>query len=92
MATGVQAHVYISGNVQGVYFRASTQEQAQRLEVNGWVKNLDDGRVEAVFEGPQSAVDALLEWCHEGPTRASVAAVDVTFQEPEGIEGFSINY
>jgi acylphosphatase len=91
--SSARAQVYISGTVQGVYFRASTQEQARKLGVTGWVKNLDDGRVTAVFEGEKSAVDELIEWCHDGSPRASVSAVDVTWEDPTcGYDDFSIRY
>ena len=90
MNESVQAHVRISGTVQGVYFRVSTQEKAQQLGVTGWVKNNDDGRVEAVFEGEREAVDALLDWCAEGPANAVVASVEVTFVDPEGYTEFRI--
>lgn len=85
-----RAHVHITGRVQGVFFRANTRDQARKRGVDGWVRNLDDGRVEAVFEGPQSAVDAMIEWCHEGSPAAEVTDVAVTTEEPEGLEGFEI--
>jgi len=86
----VRAHVYISGRVQGVFFRATTREQAERLGVAGWVRNLPDGRVEALFEGPRPAVEACLEWCHHGPPGARVTGVEVEWQQPRGERGFSI--
>ena len=86
----VRAHVFVSGRVQGVFYRASTRDKAREEGVDGWVKNLDDGRVEAVFEGPERAVDALVEWCHTGSRAASVEAVDRTTEDPQGIEGFDI--
>lgn len=85
-----RAHVFISGRVQGVFFRASTRDQAQKRDVDGWVRNLDDGRVEAVFEGPQSAVEVMVEWCHEGSPAAEVTDVSVSEEEPKGLEGFKI--
>lgn len=85
-----RAHVYVSGKVQGVYFRATTRDTAQEHGVNGWVQNLDDGRVEAVFEGNEDAVDAMIDFCHDGPERARVDNVDVTVEDPEGIQGFEI--
>lgn len=90
MSEPVQAHVYVSGTVQGVYYRASTKEQADQRSVNGWVKNLADGRVEAIFEGNEAAVNELVEWCHNGPKRASVTDVDVEYTTPEGFEDFQI--
>ena len=60
-------HVLISGRVQGVFFRASTCEQANRLSLRGWVRNIPDGRVEAVFEGEEERLEKMLHWCHQGP-------------------------
>jgi acylphosphatase len=88
----VRAHVHVSGRVQGVYYRASTREQARRLGIDGWVRNLDDGRVEAVFEGDSSAVESMVEWCHTGSRRADVEAVDVAYGDPEGLDGFEVRY
>ena len=85
-----RAHVFVSGRVQGVYYRATTREQAGERGVDGWVRNLDDGRVEAVFEGSAEAVEAMVEWCHEGSPRAEVEGVDVEYGEPEGLDGFEI--
>ncbi|WP_254821502.1 acylphosphatase [Haloglomus halophilum] len=86
----VRAHVFVSGRVQGVTYRATTRREAIERAVDGWVRNLDDGRVEAVFEGPESAVEEILEYCHEGPTRARVDGVTVEHESPEGITGFEI--
>ena len=66
----IRAHVLIAGRVQGVYYRASTRDQAIALGLCGWVRNLRDGRVEAVFEGPKDAVDQMIRWCHQGPPAA----------------------
>lgn len=90
MSDLTRAHVFVSGRVQGVYFRATTQETAREAGVDGWVKNRDDGRVEAVFEGPESAVEELLGFCHEGPPAAAVDEVEVTYEPPAGLEGFEI--
>jgi len=87
-----RAHVYVSGRVQGVFFRATTRDNARERGVDGWVMNLDDGRVEAVFEGDPAAVDAMVEFCYEGSDMASVSTVEVTEEEPEGIDGFTIQY
>jgi acylphosphatase len=86
----VRAHVHVSGTVQGVYFRATTRDTAREHGVDGWVRNLADGRVEAVFEGPEDAVDQLVAFCHEGSPAAEVQAVDVEWEDPEGHEGFEI--
>ncbi|MDZ7850588.1 MAG: acylphosphatase [Halodesulfurarchaeum sp.] len=85
-----RAHVYVSGRVQGVYFRANTRDQARKRDVDGWVKNLADGRVEAVFEGEPAAVESMIEWCHEGSPAAEVSDVTVSTEEPIALEGFEI--
>jgi len=82
-----RAHVYVSGIVQGVFFRQKTKRQAESLGVNGWVRNLPDGTVEAVFEGEEREVRALVEYCRHGPSYAVVTNVDVLW-EPY-IEEFS---
>ncbi|GAB3030074.1 acylphosphatase [Natronobiforma cellulositropha] len=82
--------MFVSGRVQGVFYRATTRDTAREHGVDGWVRNLADGRVEAVFEGETDAVDAMVEWCHEGSPAASVTAVDADYGEPEGISGFEI--
>lgn len=92
MTDYARAHVYVSGKVQGVYYRASTRDAAGKRDVSGWVRNLDDGRVEAVFEGPRTAVEEMIDWCHHGSPAARVEAVDVKYEEPTGIEGFEIKY
>jgi len=88
----VRAHVFVSGRVQGVYYRASTRDKAREEGVDGWVRNLDDGRVEAVFEGTEAAVDAMVEWCHTGSRAADVEAVEVTTTAPEGESGFEVRW
>jgi acylphosphatase len=88
----IRLHLLISGRVQGVWFRGSMQEEAQRLGVSGWVKNKADGRVEAAVEGPRSAVEALVRWCEKGPTHAHVATVRRNEETPQGGEGFKILY
>lgn len=84
----VRAHVYVSGYVQGVNFRWYTVEHARQRELGGWVRNLPDGRVEAVFEGAEAAVQAIVEWCRVGPRSAQVTDVEVEFEEPEGLHEF----
>lgn len=74
-------HVYISGRVQGVFFRASTQRAAKALGLSGWVRNLPDGSVEAVFEGERSNVDEMLRWCKKGPPGSTVRGFEMT-EEP----------
>jgi acylphosphatase len=75
----VRARVLISGKVQGVYFRQSTLIEAQNLEVTGWIRNLMDGRVEAVFEGQEHAVKMLVNYCRQGPPAAKVNYLDVSY-------------
>ncbi len=85
-----RAHVWVSGRVQGVFFRQATREEATKRGVSGWVRNNPDGRVEAVFEGTSDAVDDILRWCHEGTTWAQVDDVRVEREEPERLDGFEI--
>jgi acylphosphatase len=89
----VRAHVLISGRVQGVLFRSETQDEARRQGVTGWVRNLPDGRVEAVFEGEKVMVDRLIDFCRRGPPGAKVTRVEVTWGDYNGeFKGFSIRY
>jgi acylphosphatase len=86
-----RAHVYVSGRVQGVFFRARTIQKAVGLGATGWVRNLPDGRVEAVFEGEKEVVDALVEFCRKGPSRAVVKDVAVAWEPFTGeFESFSV--
>lgn len=71
-------HLFVRGRVQGVYYRASTVQQARQLGLTGWVRNRSDGRVEAVVHGPVEAVTQLIAWAHQGPADARVDAVDIT--------------
>ena len=83
--------LFISGHVQGVFFRQSTQKQARRLGLSGWVRNLPDGRVEAKVWGDTEAVNALIRWCHTGPANAFVTDVPITEAEPDAdVTGFHI--
>ncbi len=84
----IRVHVFVSGRVQGVGYRYCTVNEAQRLGVNGWVRNLPDGRVEAVFEGSRTVVEEIIRWCHKGPTAAVVKDVAVEYEELEGLPGF----
>ena len=90
MADVTRRHVVVHGQVQGVFFRDSTQEEAARRGVAGWVRNRDDGAVEAVFEGGPDAVEAMVRFCREGPSRAEVDRVDESEEEPEGLSGFDV--
>ncbi len=85
-----RAHVFISGKVQGVFFRATTRKEAQKRGVNGWVKNLSDGRVEAVFEGEEDEIQEMIEFCHKGPERANVEDIEVEYEDAGGFEKFEI--
>ena len=78
------------GRVQGVFFRDTVRRRAESLGVAGWVTNRDDGAVEAVFEGPDEAVEAMVELCRRGPGRAEVTRLEVTDEETEGLGGFRI--
>jgi len=88
-----RAHVFISGRVQGVFFRASTTEEAKRLGLTGWVRNMRDGRVEAVFEGEESLVDVMVSWCHKGPSYSNVEDVEVMHEKYSGeFDDFNVRY
>jgi acylphosphatase len=86
----VRRRVVVHGNVQGVFFRDSTEKEAGSRGVAGWVRNRDDGAVEAVFEGSADAVEAMVEFCRSGPSRADVDDVEVNEEEPEGLDGFDV--
>jgi acylphosphatase len=86
-----RAHIFIRGRVQGVFFRSETKVNADRHGVRGWVRNLPDGSLEAVFEGEEEAVKALVEFCKRGPQGAKVLDLDVTWGEYAGkFEDFEI--
>jgi acylphosphatase len=82
--------VLISGLVQDVWFRATTAKQAARAGVDGWVRNLEDGRVEAVLEGTADSVDEMIDFCSRGPEMAHVDRIEVVEESPENLEGFRI--
>ena len=84
MAENVRVRAVISGRVQGVAFRFETQWAAERIGVQGWVRNRPDGTVEAVFEGERTRVEEMLAWCRRGPALARVAAVDVQWEDYRG--------
>lgn len=89
----IRAIVTIKGLVQGVAFRHHTVQQAQRLGVSGWVKNLAGGDVQGCFEGEEEAVDALVTWCHHGPSRARVDRVILEREHYRGeFDGFDVRY
>jgi len=83
----VRVHLFVSGTVQGVWFRASTREVAQKLNLHGWVRNRNDGRVEIVAEGPVDRVQKLRDWCHQGPPQAHVTQVEFQHEVLEGLAG-----
>ena len=86
-------HVIIAGRVQGVFFRAYTRETAAALKLGGWVRNLSDGSVEALFEGDDKAVESMLEWCRKGPPHAVVKHVDANEEPYSGeFRDFRITY
>ena len=85
-----RVHAIVRGRVQGVGYRASTQEQGRRLGLQGWVRNLPDGRVEVLMEGEESAVHALREWLHQGPEKAQVTDVALQDMPAQGITGFIV--
>jgi len=88
-----RARVIIEGRVQGVFFRQHTQEMAHRLGLTGWVKNRNDGTVEALFDGERGRIDQVIQWCHRGPSQAWVKKVTVEWEVPSGdFQDFSIAY
>lgn len=88
-----RAHIFVSGRVQGVFYRAHTREVASAHGLTGWVKNCYDGRVEAVLEGGHAEIEKVIQWCRKGPPAAHVTGVEVNWEEPTGEFGtFSIRY
>jgi acylphosphatase len=86
----VRARVFVDGRVQGVGFRQSAAREATRLGLQGWIRNLPDGRVEAVYEGRRDAVEEMVAWSRRGPGWAAVTDLSVCDEEPTGEQGFSI--
>ncbi len=86
----VRRRVLVSGRVQGVWFRDTCRREAAARGVAGWVRNLADGRVEAVFEGRPDAVAAMIDWCRRGPPRARVVGVEIHDEAPHGTRGFGV--
>ena len=86
--TVVRCRVVVAGRVQGVFFRDTCVRVATALGVSGWVRNRSDGTVEVVAEGPRAAVDALLDWCRDGPPRARVDRIEVSDEPPAAERGF----
>ena len=83
-------HGYVSGRVQGVYFRQATAAQAERLDLDGWVRNLADGRVEVLFAGEEAAVNELASWLQQGPEAAEVTTLELQEQALQGVAGFIV--
>lgn len=86
-----RVHVFISGKVQGVFFRSSARDKAGEFGLTGWVRNLDDGRVEAVFEGEKEIVEKMVKWCGKGPEFARVEDVEAIPEQYKGeFSGFTL--
>ncbi|HWD81280.1 MAG TPA: acylphosphatase [Kribbella sp.] len=86
----IARRVVVHGQVQGVFFRDSCRRAAREAGVSGWVRNLPDGTVEALFEGSDDSVRRMVEWSHHGPPYAAVDSVDVLEAKPTGISGFTV--
>lgn len=87
-----RSRVIVHGVVQGVWFRESTRRTADALGVAGWVRNLPDGGVEAIFEGDPDSVARAVAWSERGPERATVTSIEVFAEKPEGLSGFSVRH
>lgn len=89
-AERARAHAWVSGRVQGVYFRAYAEDEAAFRHVAGWIWNAPDGRVEVVFEGSRASVEAMIQWCHRGSPASRVTGVEVTWEASRGESGFRV--
>jgi len=88
-----RAHIFVSGLVQGVFYRAEARERAKKLGLFGWVRNLADGRVEVLVEGEKSKIEKLIEWLNQGPQLAQVEKVEVEWEDFKGeFDDFEIKY
>jgi acylphosphatase len=86
-----RAHIIVSGRVQGVSFRAATAKEARALGLTGWVRNMPDGRVEAIFEGSRDKIEEMLAWCRKGPPAARVSGLEIVYEKPgEALAGFAV--
>lgn len=85
-----RSRVVVEGRVQGVWFRESTRRMAEEAGICGWVRNLPEGSVEAVFEGSRDAVDHAVAWARSGPPRAEVSSLSEFAEKPEGLNGFEV--
>jgi acylphosphatase len=83
-------HLLIHGKVQGVFYRASAKEQADLLSLSGWIRNTEDGSVEAVVTGTEENIDSFISWCRKGPKQAVVNDIQVTPKPDEGLKGFKV--
>ena len=80
----VRAHIFVSGRVQGVFFRIETRNRARRRNITGWVRNTSDGKVETIFEGEKEDVNELIEFCKRGPSESRITKVDIRWEEHTG--------
>jgi len=93
MEEKARIHIFVSGRVQGVFFRAETEARARELGLFGWVRNLEDGRVEIIAEGEKEKLEKLLEWAKRGPTLARVDSIYFEWEEYKGeFKNFEIRY
>jgi len=93
MKEKVRARIVVTGRVQGVFFRSNTAEKARELGIFGWVKNLEDGGVEAIFEGEKENVEKIIEWVRKGPILANVNKVEIEWEDYESeFENFEIKH
>lgn len=93
MSEKARAHLIVKGLVQGVFYRATTQETAQSIGITGWVRNLANGDVEVVAEGEKEQIEKLISWCRKGPPVARVSSVEVEWQEAKGeYSSFGMRY
>jgi len=91
--TLARVHIYVSGRVQGVFYRSNTRRKALELGITGWVRNLPDGRVEIVAEGEREKLERLIEWCRHGPPLARVEDLEIIWEEPRGeFDSFTIKW
>ena len=86
----VRLRVWARGHVQGVFFRAEARARAESLGVAGWIRNTEDGSVEAVFEGDRERVESMVDWCRRGPAGAQVDELEVEPEEPHAEQGFRV--
>jgi acylphosphatase len=84
------AHLVIAGKVQGVFFRARAKDTAEKHKISGWIKNTDDGKVEAYISGEENALDKFISWCKQGPEKARVEHVVVNYVPPRDFDRFEV--